>query len=118
MAGALVLAACAPFPEPRLVPTLFPPDEYATWYRELELCSGLKGDFGGIAFYTTTANEHQGHHFDGYWQAGGIVLNRHKLGDKELILHEMMHDLTRSGAHPREYFKGKCGDLSLGDVTT
>jgi hypothetical protein len=113
----LTALACAPA-QPRLVP-LSPeqvPAEWETWYHQLEACSGKKGDWGGLAIYITPSHYRFGHHFDGYWQEGGIVINDHFVKDKELVEHEMMHDLIKSDAHPREFFKSRCGDLSLGEV--
>lgn len=115
LALVLALAACA-IPAPKL-DVMFPePEQFKAMYSDLEKCSGIQGDYGGIAWYTTTSNYHRGNHFDAYWQPGGIVVNQKKLADRELVLHEMMHDILKTAAHPKEYFHGRCGDLSLGEV--
>lgn len=111
----LALTACAsvrtqPTPQPLTAPPI-----YAEWYRQLEQCSGIKGDFKAVDFYVATNTFHNGHHFNGYWQLGSIVLAPNKLNDRAIVQHEMMHDITQSPVHKRTFFKGVCGDISTGE---
>ncbi len=90
------------------------PPIYRQWYAELEACSGLKGDFDAIRFFTAESITEGGEQRRGYWTP------RHKITLQDnmvepvfawLIKHEMMHDLLNSGAHPAHYFDGACGNL-------
>lgn len=101
-----------------------PPAQYAVWYRELEVCTGLKGDFSKLVFFT--ADDIQGAmpagaaYIIGYWWWGELYYRTetlNSLGGRALerfIKHEMIHDLAWRGAHvlwhdPR-YFSAKCVD--------
>lgn len=90
--------------------------QYRKWYRELEECSGLHGDYDRLTFYTTTDHLHNGHTFDAYWEreSGSIVLR--KPWERESVMHEMMHDLTQSTRHDPTYFNGRCGNLTRGEA--
>lgn len=117
---ALLTSACASLPRgagtPHVTPILDAEHitKYKSWYVEVEQCSGLSGDFNTLNFYTTTDHLRLNRTFDGYWEPGSIVV-RHTW-EEEAVKHEMMHDLLHTNQHPREYFKGKCGDLMRGEV--
>lgn len=115
----VLLTACATLNQPPAQPTpLTAPGIYASWYHQLEQCSGIKGDFKAVDFYVAQVNFHNGHHFNGYWEPGSIVLVAAKLNDRATVMHEMMHDITRSPVHKRRYFAQVCGDISTGEVLT
>ena len=115
LAAALALTNCATLVQSPHVARFTDRDStYLQWYRELERCSGIKGDFYRITFYTTTDHLRLGHTFDGYWEPGSIVLR--KPWEREAVLHEMMHDLLQTNQHPRQFFNGRCGDLTRGEV--
>jgi hypothetical protein len=116
----MVLAsACASLPRMAETPNVTPivdaehMAKYASWYSEVEKCSGLQGDFQALNFYTTTDHLHLNRTFDGYWEPGSIVV-RH-VWEEEAVKHEMMHDLLHTNKHPREFFQDKCGDLMRGE---
>lgn len=110
----LCIAACAQLPPPTPSPL---PDQpgYRKMYAEMEECTGVKGDYSGVTFYTDSTGRHLGHRFNGYWEPGSIVIYA-RSHDKTVILHEMIHDITRFSTHPKKYFVNKCGDFSLGDL--
>ena len=91
-----------------------PSADYATWWAELESCSGRTGDLGTIRWYvvpSATTFTVKGREYWGMWYEEGnrIVLaenSTHIVGD---IAHEMLHALLRRGDHPAEYFLEKCG---------
>jgi hypothetical protein len=112
----MLMPACASVPQGGLnvTPVTNRDSQYAVWYHEVEQCSGKKGDFQSVTFYVTTDHLHLGHTFDGYWEPGSIVLRRP--WEEESAKHEMMHDVLKTTQHPREYFNGKCGDLTRGEA--
>lgn len=113
----LVSSACATFKTVPAAPShLDAPPIYAEWYHQLEQCSGLKGDYKALDFYAAGSSFHNGHHFNGYWELGSIVIMPAKLNDRATVMHEMMHDLTKSTAHRRQNFRGVCGDISTGET--
>lgn len=107
---------------PRLVT---PPAEYATWYAEVEACSGLKGDFARVRWYwydDASGTVPTG----GNGSAGKTWPSEHKiaLGSSywhfaKVVRHEALHDILGRDGHPPEYFgvngpdyaDGKCGAL-------
>lgn len=120
---ALALAACRsvtgpPLPEFRWVT---PPPEYATWYAEIEACSGLRGSFSAIRFGVADAviigsdSTYKG----GWLPPHTIVIRAGYETNKLVVTHEFMHDLLQRKAtgdprtdHPLEYFlTGPCGPL-------
>lgn len=124
-----VLAACSAARNPvglSAVPQPFTaPAIYRQWYSELEVCSGLKGNYDAIGFFTmpdpyTASGEDAG----GTWRREHTILIREdQTNTKWLVEHEMMHDLLHSDPHgllllisaheehPLHYFLEVCGDL-------
>jgi hypothetical protein len=94
--------------------TIVEDPKYEAWYRELEQCSGLKGDFHGLTIYESKDKYRLARTFDGYWEPNSVVVRNR--WDKMAVQHEMMHDLTGSNKHPARYFQGRCGDLMRGEV--
>jgi hypothetical protein len=93
------------------------------WYGELEACSGLRGNYDAVSFYTVpdtfTVN---GKDAGGVWHRPHSIFIRQSLTNtKWLIDHEIMHDLLNTDPkgrlaimgndHPLHYFQGVCGDL-------
>jgi hypothetical protein len=108
------VAACnlGPDPnEPYLVRTvLHPPPEYRVWWRELEACSGVDGDFGRVTFLEVVrpllVNGSQfpcggGAVCNGMWETPhDISIAPGYLNNERLVKHEMLHDLIRTPGHP------------------
>jgi hypothetical protein len=83
------------------------PKDALTWYRELEECSGLHGDFYAINWIVTD-DIPTGYY--GWWNPPHTIRLRPS-ADEHKTKHEMMHDLLGRGDHPPRYFDGVCGDL-------
>jgi hypothetical protein len=88
------------------------PISYSQWYAELEVCSGLSGNFTLIQWQQAKMITVADSVFSGYWTPPHrITILSNLLDDEMLVKHEEMHDLLQRGDHPPEYFNGKCGDL-------
>jgi len=108
-------SACSMGPdpdEPSLVRTVLdpPPSEYAAWWRELEGCSGLNGDFWRLTFLQVVepvlidGREFpcgDGYFCNGMWESPhDISIAPRYVNDERLVKHEMLHDLVRTPGHP------------------
>jgi hypothetical protein len=93
------------------------PVQYATWWGMIEACSGVRGDLGAVRWYAAPGGaftvEPNGKPYDGYWFGDGnrIVLAGDAVGNGATVRHEMLHALLRTGAHPSQYFRERCGPL-------
>lgn len=89
---------------------LEPAAEYAVWWRQLEECSGLNGDFGRITFLEVIRpvlfNGSQfpcggGAVCNGMWETPhDISIAPRYVNSERLVKHEMLHDLLRTPGHP------------------
>lgn len=93
---------------------LAPLAPYRTWWSLVEGCSGLRGDFSDVRWYTSEslATDDGGH--CGGWTPDGnrIVLALDHVTDGGTVRHEMLHALLGRGGHPTEYFVSRCGPLT------
>jgi hypothetical protein len=91
------------------------PTVYQLWWHLTEQCSGLTGDFSAITWYRVPNADEiplgDGSPVNGRWDAAEnrIVLGGDEQWDGDLVRHEMLHALLKSGTHPRASFVGKCG---------
>lgn len=99
-------------------PMAHPPIQYATWWKMMETCSGIEGNFGAVTWYTVPVDSlggfaFEGSELDGYWRKAGdrIYLAANALNRGGTVRHEMLHALLQSGGHPLEYFATRCGAL-------
>jgi hypothetical protein len=118
VAAVAITAACEPVVDP--LPSSFVPFEapevYVTWWRMVETCSGLRGDFSRVGWLTAPGQPSftiDGRPYSGFWFPSG---NRILLGDGwtmngPLVRHEMLHAILRFGDHPRGWFVDKCGGV-------
>jgi hypothetical protein len=94
-----------------------PPDVYRQWWALTEACSGLRGDLAAITWYDVPGAESipaaHGQTQQGEWRSSGnrIVLAGNARLEGDLVRHEMLHALLRLGAHPRQSFVGRCGNV-------
>lgn len=91
------------------------PIQYATWWRMVESCSGLKADLNRVNwFWTFGLIEIGGNQYDGYWFGSGnrIVLSEASVRDGRVVRHEMLHSLLGKGSHPHEYFVTRCAAIA------
>jgi hypothetical protein len=94
-----------------------PPPVYRQWWSTLEQCSGLRGDFSRVLWYEVPSapggwgfacpNGAQGAYCSGEWHSPHTIMIA---GPSDIytpgyryhaftVKHEMLHDLTQSGAH-------------------
>ncbi len=97
-----------------------PPAEYKSYYKSMEKCLGMRGDFGKVKWYSTPTPWSDGRHGNnktfGQWQYGHrITVNLQDASDSVLASHEMVHDILSYHldpddpvAHPMPYFSGRC----------
>lgn len=112
----LLLGACevatAPFPDG--AQSFDAPPVYAQWWSLTEQCSGLTGDLSKVSWYAVPGETDLS--YNGESSVGGIWFpqgNRIVLADGQqlagdLVRHEMLHALLRSGDHPRTTFVDQC----------
>ncbi|HKO14639.1 MAG TPA: hypothetical protein VJU87_00270 [Gemmatimonadaceae bacterium] len=118
----LPLAACSD--RTLLVPPTLPagtvpftPDAvYATWWQQVEVCAGRRGDLGRVHWFVVPSSNfftYQGEEYDGYWwgEIHWIVLASAYQNDGPTVRHEMLHDLLDRGDHPAAYFQERCHDV-------
>jgi hypothetical protein len=94
-----------------------PPAVYQQWWQLVEACSGSAGSFAGVLWYRVPGVGAiplgDGTSVNARWDASQnrIIL----AGDTEyagdLVRHEMLHALLRSGGHPRKAFIARCGGV-------
>lgn len=96
--------------------TPFPnPESLRVKWEAMEKCSGIKGDFDKMHFFTATRIvDSKGEH-GGVWlkPTNDIVVVediRYYPNNREWE-HEIMHALLNHGGHPSLFFNGVCGDL-------
>lgn len=116
----LVIGACeAPggFPFPTDAKRFSPPAIYREWWSRTEQCSGRHGSFDSVSWYVVAGahtvpgtNERNA----AWYPAGNrIVLSGAEdgLAGGDLVRHEMLHAILRTGGHPRDIFVGRCGGV-------
>lgn len=122
LASALLVMACVDMgPKQELIngKTPYPhPESLRARWNAMEACSGIKGDFDKMHFFTATDIQYDGDEAGGIWLDGGrneiIVsvraLDADQAGNK-IFEHEAMHALLNHKGHMTVYFNGVCGDL-------
>jgi hypothetical protein len=94
-----------------------PPPVYTRWWAMVEECSGLTGSLDNVQWYSAPEQlfdpNNSGEPVEGYWSAATnrIVLSSNDTIDGSTVRHEMLHALTRSGAHTRSQFLRNCGGV-------
>ena len=111
----LLVSGCAdigtPLPDGAIHIT--PPSMYRTYFQEVEVCSGLSGDFDTIQWYIIPGvdsfeSENIGH----YKKLAGItilperiiVIAGNQISNTYVVRHEILHDLANTTQHPPEIF--------------
>lgn len=95
-----------------------PPAVYDWWWNITRECSGLTGSLRDVSWYVvpgaTSIVSPDGDTVAGVWYSfpNRIVLAGDDQFRGDLVRHEMLHALLRSGRHPGEMFLGQCaGDV-------
>ena len=111
------LPACSDATAPITIEGLAPYSDALLAYewQRVESCSGLKGDFSAVTFYTATKIVYQGQTYRAIWRRedNAIIFSESLEHAPVAIQHEEMHALLHGGGHPDHYFKGVCGDLMI-----
>ena len=92
---------------------------YRLWWSVTEACSGLRGDFNSVAWYTVPNTTvftlpDGGGIADGAWYQSGntIVVASAGTLSGPLVRHEMLHALIGgTSGHPAEYFGSRCAGV-------
>ena len=109
LALALLLVACRDLAAPDAGAVVIPPAAYATWWEEIEACSGRSGRLARITWHAVPADDGpffrwQGRPRAGLWIAPhAIYLSDSLLLSHDLVKHEMLHDLLQDGHHPSTF---------------
>ena len=92
-----------------------PPPFYVDLWRDVELCSGRRGDMRRVTWYRVpwaVSFEYKASEYNDFWWADHtVVLAGFRTDQADLVRHEMLHDLLGTGNHPSFYFEGRCGHL-------
>lgn len=103
MSGCLdPLLGLPPVPEAQ---ALVPAAEYQQWYREMEQCSGRRGEYDRIVWYTVPDGK-LGEQIMARWDAPHTIQLTEfvvRVTLARTIKHEMLHDLLQSGEHPQVF---------------
>ncbi|HYK81603.1 MAG TPA: hypothetical protein VEU55_00540 [Gemmatimonadales bacterium] len=101
----LVVVACLDSFAPAGATEFSPPAVYRTWWAEIAACAGLSGDFAAIDWYQVVGTSYSCPAYEGscsgWWQPPHtIYLAAAWVNDRQLVEHEMLHDLLQRGDHP------------------
>jgi hypothetical protein len=118
-AAAVVLASCALLSDSTLPSgsqRFTPPPAYATWWSQVEQCSGRTGSYAAVSWFQIPGADQftvNGETWDGNWSPIGnrVVLAGNLVTSGSLVRHEMLHALLGTGGHPRSAFLGACAGV-------
>lgn len=92
-----------------------PPEEYLTWWRLTEACSGRTHQPEGIQWYVVPAASSfatLNGSLTAQWSRGSdgarIVISGAYQSSEMVVRHEMLHALLDRGDHPPQYFVDRC----------
>jgi hypothetical protein len=121
LAALLALAACESPTAVRLpagAVRFTPPSVYRQWWTLTEQCAGRQASFDNVSWYVVPdaetlpgTNGLNGIFYGG--ASNSIVLAGASDGISagDLVRHEMLHALLRTGGHPRDMFVGRCAGV-------
>jgi hypothetical protein len=114
----MVLVGCEPplVPPEGAVPLAPDRAQYLIWWRQVEACSGLRGNFDDVDFFFVpgvSAMVWGNQVVNGVWLEHGnrIILAEGHVDDEDTVRHEMLHSLLFLPGHPAEYFQARCRTL-------
>ena len=85
-----------------------PPAVYLEWWKDLEVCSGTRGDYERVQWFTADSLSIDGKDALGLWGAPHDIYLIHTVKNTSWVVkHEMLHDLLR--------FKGRAHRSRLFD---
>lgn len=121
VALASLVAACGNPTAPDRVPgaePFAPKLSYAEWYADMEACSGVEGDFSRVNWFIVRGVSDWNSTYDGdvvpaeWWPPHDIYIAGRMRDDREIISHEILHDILQDPEHPVPPF-GECAPESL-----
>jgi len=82
-----------------------PPAAYQTWWAAIEECAGLWSKFDRVEWYEVPGVDYPCPAYegrcDGWWQPPHTIYLAYRWrNDRQLVEHEMLHDLLQRGDHP------------------
>jgi len=82
-----------------------PPAVYRAWWSAIAACAGITGDFDRVEWYQVRDSSYPCPAYEGrcagWWKPPhDIYLAEAWRGDRQLVEHEMLHDLLQRGDHP------------------
>ena len=100
-----LLAGCLDSFAPAGAVEFTPPTVYETWWSAIEACAGLWGTFDRVEWYDVPGADYPCPAYeglcDGWWQPPHSIYLAHRWrNDRQLVEHEMLHDLLQRGDHP------------------
>jgi len=100
-----LLAGCLDSFAPAGAVEFTPPTMYETWWSAIEACAGLWGTFDRVEWYDVPGTDYPCPAYegrcDGWWQPPHSIYLAHRWhNDRQLVEHEMLHDLLQRGDHP------------------
>jgi hypothetical protein len=101
----VLLLACLDSFAPAGAAPFTPPAAYRAWWSVIAVCAGISGDFDRVEWYqvpdaTYPCPAYAGR-CAGWWRPPhDIYLAEVWLADRQLVEHEMLHDLLQRGDHP------------------
>lgn len=107
---AAALMGCTSF-EPSGDAPMQAPAQYRLWFAKTEACSGLKGDFDRIKWYSVTGDSFDcpGGQCVGRWNSDHRIYISSAYAENEMVVrHEMLHDLIGHPGHPEPPFGDPC----------
>ena len=99
--------------EPVAPRVLDPPDEYRTWWGEVEFCIGGRADFDRVRWYEAEqlVNLEEGTNHAGAWlPPHSIYIRSDKLFFQAAVKHEIVHEILQRGDHDTHLFE-ECAGL-------
>jgi hypothetical protein len=82
-----------------------PPAAYRAWWSAIAACAGISGDFDRVEWYEVPDSTYPCPAYDGrcagWWQPPhDIYVAAAWLDNRQLVEHEMLHELLQRGDHP------------------
>lgn len=99
------------------IPLVPVPSTYAAWWKEIEQCSGRRGDFRAVTFFIYPDRDHVivdgiGRSAWWNWKDSRIYVTKLSVAEAANVRYAMLRYLLPGAAdEPAIYFKGMCSHL-------
>jgi len=111
--GGLLLACADLNFEPVDAQLFDPPDIYRQWWTQVERCTDVEAGFERVFWYRATEiiDRENGTLHSGAWKPPHTIFIRTgSLGNRQVVKHEMVHDLLQTRNHDLDVFD-RCAGL-------